>query len=49
MFDYINKIINSSLTFFSELNVFAYTLIMIGMIMVPLLILVAYYTYAERK
>ncbi|MEL0102215.1 MAG: NADH-quinone oxidoreductase subunit NuoH [Gammaproteobacteria bacterium] len=49
MFDYINKIINSSLTFFSELNVFAYTLIMIGAIMVPLLILVAYYTYAERK
>ena len=49
MFDYINKIINNSLAFFSELNVFLYTLTMIGSIMIPLLILVAYYTYAERK
>ena len=27
MSDYINKIINSSLAFFSELNVFSYTLL----------------------
>ena len=49
MFDYINKIINDSLIFFSELNLLSYTLVMITFIMVPLLILVAYYTYAERK
>ena len=49
MFDYINKIINDSLIFFGELNLLSYTLVMITFIMVPLLILVAYYTYAERK
>ena len=49
MFDYINNFVDVILTFYSELSVLPHTLIMIGMIMVPLLIVVAYYTYAERK
>ena len=49
MFDYIKKIIDTSLTYYNELSLLPYTLILIGMIMVPLLTVVAYYTYAERK
>ena len=49
MFDFIKKIIDTSLTYYNELSLLPYTLILIGMIMVPLLTVVAYYTYAERK
>ena len=49
MFDSIINYFNILLAYFFELSVIPYTLILIGMIMVPLLILVAYYTYAERK
>jgi NADH-quinone oxidoreductase subunit H len=49
MFNYINNISNTLSAYFYDLSSLPYTLILIGMIMVPLLILVAYYTYAERK
>ena len=49
MFNYINNIFNTLSAYFYDLSSLPYTLILIGMIMVPLLILVAYYTYAERK
>ena len=49
MFDYINNFLNTIFTAYSELSILPHTLILIGMIMIPLLIIVAYYTYAERK
>ena len=48
MFDSLNNFVNL-FTFFDELSIFFHTLILILFIMVPLLIVVAYYTYAERK
>ena len=49
MFDFINNFVNTIFTYFSELSILPYTLILISMIMIPLLVIVAYYTYAERK
>ena len=49
MFNFINNSVNIFLDYFYGLSVLPYTLILIGMIMLPLLIVVAYYTYAERK
>jgi len=49
MFDFINNSVNIFLDYFYGLSILPYTLILISMIMVPLLIVVAYYTYAERK
>jgi len=48
MFDFLNNF-TSLFTFFNELSILSSTLILILLIMVPLLIVVAYYTYAERK
>jgi NADH-quinone oxidoreductase subunit H len=49
MYDFIKNILNTTITYYNELSVLPHTLILIGVIMVPLLIVVAYYTYAERK
>ena len=49
MFDFINNSVNIFLSYIYGLSILPYTLILIGMIMFPLLIVVAYYTYAERK
>ena len=49
MFDFINNNIKVLFTSFNELSIFLHTLILISFIMIPLLIVVAYYTYAERK
>ena len=49
MFDFINNLLDISLTYYNELSFVSHTLILISLIMVPLLIIVAYYTYAERK
>ena len=49
MSDFINNLLDISLTYYNELSFVSHTLILISLIMVPLLIIVAYYTYAERK
>ena len=49
MFDFINNSINTLLDWYYGLSILPYTLILISMIMFPLIIVVAYYTYAERK
>jgi NADH:ubiquinone oxidoreductase subunit H len=49
MYEFIKNILNTTITYYNELSVLPHTLILIGVIMVPLLIVVAYYTYAERK
>ena len=49
MFDFIKNNLSIATEYFNQLSVLPHTLLMILMIMLPLLILVAYYTYAERK
>lgn len=49
MSDFINNLLDISLTYYNELSFVSHTLLLISLIMVPLLIIVAYYTYAERK
>ena len=49
MYDFIKNNISIATEYFNQLSVLPHTLLMILIIMLPLLILVAYYTYAERK
>ena len=49
MYDFIKNNLSIATEYFNQLSVLPHTLLMILMIMLPLLILVAYYTYAERK
>jgi NADH-quinone oxidoreductase subunit H len=49
MYDFIMNNLNEIFIYYSELSILPHTLIMIIAIIVPLLIVVAYYTYAERK
>ena len=49
MYDFIINNLNVIFIYYSELSILPHTLIMITTIIVPLLIVVAYYTYAERK
>ena len=49
MYDFIMHNLNEIFIYYSELSILPHTLIMIITIIVPLLMVVAYYTYAERK
>lgn len=49
MYDFMKNNISIAIEYFNQLSVLSHTLLMILTIMVPLLILVAYYTYFERK
>ncbi len=49
MYDFITNNLNELFIYYSGLSILLHTLIMIIAIIVPLLTVVAYYTYAERK
>ena len=49
MSDFIFNNLDLFFVYFNELSTLPHTLMLITLIMVPLLVLVAYYTYAERK
>ena len=49
MSDFIINNLEILFVYFNELSALPHTLILIILIMVPLLVVVAYYTYAERK
>jgi len=49
MSDFIFNNLDLFFVYFNELSALPHTLILITLIMVPLLVVVAYYTYAERK
>ena len=49
MFDFIINNLEILSVYFNKLSVLPHTLILISLIMIPLLVVVAYYTYAERK
>ena len=49
MYDFIINNLNELFIYLDGLSILPHTLILISFIMIPLLIVVAYYTYAERK
>ncbi len=49
MYDFITNNLNKLFIYLGELSILPHTLIMVIAIIVPLLVVVAYYTYAERK
>jgi len=49
MYDFITNNLNELFIYLGELSILPHTLIMVIAIIVPLLVAVAYYTYAERK